>query len=541
MVGPMATDPLLSLHRHPSDLMVGVVDYLGRPASRSATGGWTSALFIIVVEVAERFAFFGLSSNLIIYLTGPLNEPTATAAAAISTWKGVACMLPFLGAVVADSYLGRHRTIVIASLLYILGLGMLAVSSALLSFHLAKCGGAVDEVACTPSLAQVALFYASLYLVALAQGGHQPSVQAFAADQFDQTDPEESIARSAFFNWWCFAIYCGILVGVVVLSYVQDNLGFVLGFEIPFMVMLFGLLVFLLGTRTYRFYLLEDLSPFARIGKTLVALARTTAEADTERHQSDVGDVEESKRLLRLFPTWATCLIYAAVLNQPSTFFTKQASTLDRSISSSNFRVPPAALLSLISASAAACTPIYDRFLVPAARRFTGLPSGITMLQRIGIGKVISLISIVVAALVETKRLRTAREFSLVDQPEATIPLSIWWLVPQYVLSGVADAFSVAGLLEFFYDQVPDALRSLGVALFMSIFGVGSFIDGFMISAINKITGVMGETWFSNNLNRAHLDDFYWLLAGLSILESVLYLHCAQAYVYKKKDTAALT
>ncbi|CAL9150317.1 unnamed protein product, partial [Musa hybrid cultivar] len=99
----------VEVHRHPSDLMVGVVDYLGRPASRSATGGWTSALFIIVVEVAERFAFFGLSSNLIIYLTGPHNEPTATAAAAISTWKGVACMLPFLGAVVADSYVGRHR------------------------------------------------------------------------------------------------------------------------------------------------------------------------------------------------------------------------------------------------------------------------------------------------------------------------------------------------------------------------------------------------------------------------------------------------
>ncbi|RWV87494.1 hypothetical protein GW17_00050501, partial [Ensete ventricosum] len=246
-----------------------------------------------------------------------------------------------------------------------------------------------------------------------------------------------------------------------------------------------------------------------------------------------VGDVEEAKSLLRLFPTWATCLIYAAVINQPSTLFTKQASILDRSISK-NFRVPPAALLTLTGAFAAAFIPIYDRLLVPAARRFTGRPSGITMLQRIGVGMVISLISIVVAALVETKRLRTAREFGLMDQPEATIPMSIWWMVPRYVLTGVADSFSLTGLQEFFYGQVPHALRSLGVALYLSIFGVGNFIDGFMISAVNKITGGMGESWFSNNLNRAHIDYFYWLLAGLGVLELVLYLRFAQAYVYKK-------
>uniref|UniRef100_A0A453G1I6 Peptide transporter PTR2 n=2 Tax=Aegilops tauschii subsp. strangulata TaxID=200361 RepID=A0A453G1I6_AEGTS len=97
----------------------GVVDFRGGPAPRASTGRWSAAMFVLGVEIAERFAYHGVSANLISYLTGPLGESTAGAAAAINAWSGVATMLPLLVACVADAWLGRFRTIVLASVLFV--------------------------------------------------------------------------------------------------------------------------------------------------------------------------------------------------------------------------------------------------------------------------------------------------------------------------------------------------------------------------------------------------------------------------------------
>jgi solute carrier family 15 (peptide/histidine transporter), member 3/4 len=132
--------------------------------------------------------------------------------------------------------------------------------------------------------------------------------------------------------------------------------------------------------------------------------------------------VEEAKGILRLFPIWVASLIYAIVFAQVGTLFTKQASTLDRSMGKV-LDVPAAALQSFGGVTIIAFIPVYDRAIVPLARRLTRLPSGITMLQRIGAGIAVAVVTMAAAAAVEGRRLVVARERGVVDDLGATVPM----------------------------------------------------------------------------------------------------------------------
>uniref|UniRef100_A0A0A0KSZ8 Protein NRT1/ PTR FAMILY 5.10-like n=1 Tax=Cucumis sativus TaxID=3659 RepID=A0A0A0KSZ8_CUCSA len=569
-----------------TDMVDGAVDYKGQPLLRSSSATWRSASFIIGMEVAERFSFYGIGANLITYLTGPLGISVVAAAEIVNVWAATSMLLTLFGAFLADSFFGRYRTIVFASISYILGLGLLVLSTLLPTPSSSICAILNKFTPCSSPKLHLILFFLSLCLIGIAQGGHRPCVQAFGADQFDPQNPQEAKFKSSFFNWWYFGACFGIVAAIPTVSYAQENLSWAVGFGIPCVSMLTGFILFLLGTETYRFNTLKqsDKSPFWRIGRVFLASIRNLrASASTITFQDEqtakylstsqqfkmhimptedasfhvwcdrflnkaciivpidsnqnamtcsVSELEEAKAILRILIIWVTVVVFTIAFSQDATFFTKQAATLDRSIMS-GFIIPAASLEALISFTIVIFIVVYDLLFVPIAKKVTGNPSGITTLQRIGTGMVISTISMAVASLVEKKRLKTALDHGLVDTPEMTIPMRFWWLVPQYVLNGLADVFTVVGLQELCYDQVPKDLKSVGPAIFISILGMGNILSSLLISVIDTATKANGHrSWFSNNLNKAHLDYFYLLLAALSVFGFVAFLFVAKSHVY---------
>ena len=75
--------------------------------------------FIVAAnEIAEKLAVFGISANMITYLTKELHMPLAAAATTVTNFGGAASLTPVLGAFLADAYLGRFWTIVLSSFIY---------------------------------------------------------------------------------------------------------------------------------------------------------------------------------------------------------------------------------------------------------------------------------------------------------------------------------------------------------------------------------------------------------------------------------------
>ncbi|VAI48150.1 protein NRT1/ PTR FAMILY 7.2-like [Triticum urartu] len=552
----------------------GSVDIKGRPAVKGKSGGWLAGGLILVNQGLATMAFFGVNVNLVLFLTRVVQQSNGDAANNVSKWTGTVYMFSLIGAFLSDSYWGRYKTCAIFQAIFVLGLGLLSLSSRLYLIRPVGCG--TEHTPCAShSGTEMGIFYIALYMIAFGNGGYQPNIATFGADQFDEEDPAEAHSKVSFFSYFYLALNLGSLFSNTFLSYLQDHGKWVIGFWASTAAAATALLLFLSGTPQYR-HAQPCGNPMASICQVASAACRNwksggvsqdveilyegddktdagsrkllhtkgfrfldRAALTTEDTSSKlatcsktrdqwklctVTQVEQVKSILRILPIWVCTILYSVVFTQMASLFVVQGAAMRRSTPLGSFSIPASSMSAFDILTVATTIFLYRRAICPFLARFTGRSTGPTELQRMGLGLVLGAMAMATAGTVEHFRKASATTANSSE-------LHILWQVPQYALIGVSEVMMYVGQLEFFNGEMPDGFKSFGSALCMMSMSLGNYFSDIIVSAVTKATAVDGRPgWIPADLNEGHLNKFYFLLAILSVADFAVYLVFAGRY-----------
>ncbi|KAF8029336.1 hypothetical protein BT93_E1891 [Corymbia citriodora subsp. variegata] len=580
-----------------AEFVEGKVDWKGRKALKHKHGGMRVSLLILGAFSFESLATLALAVNLVTYFNGVMHFELADAANQLTNFMGTSYILSILAATLADAFIGRFKTVLISASIEFLGLALLTVQAHYPNLRPSLCNVFNPTSHCEKiSGGNAAILFLGLNLLATGSAEMKASLPAHGADQFDERDPQEARQMSSFFNCLLLAVCTGGVASLTLFVWVQDNKGWDGGFGLSTFAMILAIIIFAAGLPLYRIQIVQKSSAIIEIIQVYVAAISKRdlqlPEHPTELYELDkdrevaleaeflphtdnfrfldkaaiqtttleqyggakvlngwvlcrVTQVENAKILLGMVPIFCCTIIMTLCLAQLQTFSIQQGLTMDTSITSS-FHIPPASLPIIPIAFLIIIVPVYDQVFVPFACKLTGHPAGITHLQRIGVGLVLSSISMAVAAAVEVKRKAVARNRHMLDaisvlQP---LPISTFWLSFQFFIFGIADMFTYVGLLEFFYSEAPKGLKSVSTCFLWSSMALGYFFSTTMVKIVNgAMKGITrsGGWLAGNNINRNHLNLFYLLLSMLSLINFCVYLFVARRYKYRTKSPMKAT
>ncbi|GLJ39407.1 hypothetical protein SUGI_0804840 [Cryptomeria japonica] len=455
----------------------------------------------------------------------------------------------------------------------------------------------------SPSKEQMFFLVVAFVFMSIGSAGIRPCAMAFGADQFQEKGKEAAQQKKSlhsFFNWYYLANAATVLVAGIAILYLQTNVSWGLGFGVPTLLMLISLIAFVLGTPIFHREVPQG-SPFTGIAQIVVAFIKkrnlplpsdpTLLYSDPrgpkthptpkfssssfpsthfpvifqlENQVPEQGRHSERRRLqasrrfhcpamealfnpknrgIESDPHNSThILLLNHRLNYKRTavnICSFQALTMNRRLGSTSFTLPAASIDYFSLIVVITWLPLYDRVLVPLTRRLTKHDRGITPLQRMGIGYIISSLSLLVAGLVELKRRNVAKGHGLMDDPSAIVPISVFWLVPQFVIQGLGICFHVVGYMNLFYNEFPTNLRSTAMALASCMYASGDYLSAVFVSVIHRTTGVHGKPdWLDDNVNLGRLDYLYWLLSAMGAVNVVYFLFCSSRYTYRENPVA---
>lgn len=412
--------------------------------------------YIVGNEAAERFSFYGMKAILAVFLTehlfGVAGEPdfmSPEAAKATVGWFNTAVYAtPFLGALIADRWFGKYRTILWLSLFYCLGHGVLATIDTSLS----------------ESVRPRWIMFAGLFLISCGAGGIKPCVTAHVGDQFG-TSNKGLLTR--VYGWFYFSINCGAFLSQLLTPWLLNDprFGAAWAFGVPGVLMAIATFMFWLGRR--EFVHVPPAGPSV---------------------WSETFGPEGRRALANLTPLLLFVSMFWALFDQTASAWVLQAKAMDLTIPFFGWTLTPSQTQAMNPIFVLILVPLFALILFPAIEKKVDF----TPLRKIGAGMFIAAGAFAVSALIEGR-----------IQGGQT-PGIAWQALAYFILTS-AEVFISITMLEFFYTQSPPKMKSIVMAFNMLSISIGNAFAAIVNMVIEREDGTVllpGATyyWFFSGL-----------------------------------------
>uniref|UniRef100_A0A8C5HV62 Solute carrier family 15 member 1-like n=1 Tax=Gouania willdenowi TaxID=441366 RepID=A0A8C5HV62_GOUWI len=365
-----------------------------------------SIFFIVVNEFCERFSYYGMRAVLVLYFKFFLRWDDDLSTSIYHTFVALCYLTPILGAIVADSWLGKFKTIIYLSIVYAIGQVAMAVS-AIHDITDTDRDGTPDNM-----IFHVVMSMVGLFLIALGTGGIKPCVAAFGGDQFGDHQEKQ---RRTFFSVFYLCINGGSLLSTIITPilraqecgiYSQQKC-YSLAFGVPAALMVVALVVFIAGSGMYykaepQGNIMLDVSKC--IGFAIKNRYRHRSKQFPKRkHWMDWAEekydkllIAQIKMVLKVLFLYIPLPVFWTLFDQKGSRWTLQATTMDGNFGLLVIQpdqmqtVNPILILTLV--------PIMDSVVYPLIKK-CGL--NFTPLKRMTVGMVMAAIAFFCAAVVQ--------------------------------------------------------------------------------------------------------------------------------------------
>uniref|UniRef100_A0A674NLG1 Solute carrier family 15 member 2 n=1 Tax=Takifugu rubripes TaxID=31033 RepID=A0A674NLG1_TAKRU len=513
--------------------MRGKTLFLNNDKKLCGTNYPTSICFIVVNEFCERFSYYGMKAVLTLYFLTYLKWDKDLSTAVYHAFSSLCYFTPILGAVIADSWLGKFKTIVYLSIIYVIG-------------HVVKSVGAIPTVGNTD--VHIALSMIGLILIAFGTGGIKPCVSAFGGDQFDEEN------RQKFFSIFYMSINAGSLLSTLITPILRGDVQcfggdcYALAFGVPAALMVVALVVFISGSGLYKRNPPEGnvlLEVCRCIGFAIKNRWRRSKYDPDRKHWLDWAEekyskclIQEIKMVLRVLLLYIPLPMFWALFDQQGSRWTIQAARMNMAFGDS-FSIQPDQIQMLNALLILVFVPIFDLIIYP----LVGLCRiKITPLRKMAMGMIFAALAFGAATLVEINvfwlgclgskpcspldlgLLDFGASYTVIVVPHKmedvkANDIHIAFQIPQYALMTAGEVmFSITGL-EFSYSQAPANMKSVLQAGWLLTVAFGNVI----VLIVAEGAGL--EQWIEFLL-------FACLLLGVCIIFSIM----AHFYTYVDPD-----